>query len=85
MQEFAQARARLAAAAMPTARAALSDKPGRLEGLLHEAVRQRHLVLPLRDLMGVPDVEAAVAVARPVAIAIQREHPLHFGQRRRAW
>jgi len=36
-------------------------------------------VLALRDLMKVPDIEAHIAVA------VEAEHALHFGQRRAPW
>jgi hypothetical protein len=75
--------ARLAAAAMPAARAPLADQAGGLQRLLHEAVRQPHAMVAARHLVEVPDVEARVAVAWAVALPVQAQEALDLAQRDR--
>ena len=83
VQELAQARPRRPAPPMPAPRAPLAHQPGRLQRLLHERVGHRHAVLTPGDLIEVPHVEPGVPVARSVAVAVEREQPLHLGQRHR--
>jgi hypothetical protein len=53
----------------------LGHQPGGLERPFHERVAEAHAVLPPRELMEVPDVDALVAVA------IQGEHTLDLRHR----
>src|SRR5687768_8207769 len=84
MQQFAQARPRLAAAAMSAPGAPLGHEPRGLERLLDEAVRQRHLMIALRHVAEVVHVIPGVAGARAVAVAVEPQHALHLGYRHRA-
>jgi hypothetical protein len=63
VQQFPEAGARLAAAAVAAARPALGQPPRLLEHPLHKRVAQRHVVLAARELIEVAAVEAGVAIA----------------------
>ena len=76
VQELAEARARLAAAAMAPPGAPLADEAGLLERELDEGVGQGHAVIAPGEVVEVPHVEAGVPVARPVALAIQAQDAL---------
>jgi len=83
MQQFAETRPGLPTSPMPPARPARADQVRSLQGLLHERVGHRHPVLAARDLIEVPHVEARVAITRAVAVAIERQQPLHLRHRHR--
>ena len=70
MQQLAEARPRLPSSPMPAPRAMLLDQAGRLQRVLHEAVRDRHRVLPPRNLKKVPHVKPRIP------LSIEPEHQL---------
>ena len=76
VQELAEARARLAAAAMAPPGAPLADEAGLVQRELDEGVGQGHAVIAPGKVVEVPHVEAGVPVARPVAFAIQAQDAL---------
>jgi hypothetical protein len=75
VQEFAEARARLAAAAVPGAGAALGEQAGELPGRLHRGVGQRDGIVATGDLIEVAAIEAEIA------LAVEPQHPLDVGDR----
>jgi hypothetical protein len=83
VHQFAEARPRLAAPAMPAAGPALGHQAGRLQRLLDERVGQRHAVLSPGGLIEVPDIEPGVAVPGPVPVPVELQKPLHLGHRHR--
>ena len=83
VQQLAQARPRLPPAAMPASCPPLGHKPRGLEGLLDEAVRQLHLMIAPHDVAEMPHVKPGVAVARPVALAVEPQHALQLRHRHR--
>src|SRR5882724_3458349 len=85
MQQFAEARPRLAPPPMAAARPAPAHEAGLLQGLPDEAVRQPHVMLAPDDVAEAPHIEAGVAVARAIALAIEPEHALHLVHGHRAW
>jgi hypothetical protein len=78
MQHLAEAGPRLAPHPVPAPRPILAHQPCGLQGLLHEAVGQRHRVLPPGDLMKVPAVEP------PVLVPVESQNPLDLFVRRPA-
>jgi hypothetical protein len=64
MQHLAATRPRLPAQPMATPGPTLRDQSRALERLPHIAVRERDAVLPLCDLMKMPDIEPLVARSR---------------------
>src|SRR5215468_4708690 len=73
MQQLAEARARLAPAAMPTAGAAFGHEPRALQSLLDEGIAEPHLMMPSRELVKMADIEAGIV------LAVEREHALQLG------
>jgi hypothetical protein len=73
VQQLAEARARLTAAAMPAPGLVLGDEAGRLQSLLDEGIAEADVVVAPGELMEVADVEAVGAVA------LESEHPLDLG------
>ena len=63
MQQLAEARAGLAPAPMGSPRAPFAHEARLLQRELDEAVGERHAVLPARELVEVPHVEAAIGLA----------------------
>src|SRR5262249_33817248 len=79
MHQFAPARPRLAAPAVPPPRPAVRQQAGLLQRRLHVGVGQRYPVLAPGDLVEVPRIEA------DVLLAIEPQEPLDFGEGRPAW
>ena len=69
---------------MASAGAPLADEAGLAERELDEGVGQGHAVIAPGEVIEVPHVEAGVAVARPVALAIQAQDALNLCERRLA-
>jgi hypothetical protein len=70
VQQFAQAGAGLATAAMAAPGAAFADQAGVLQRKLDEAVGQGDAMLAAREAMKVADVSARIP------LAVQAQHPL---------
>src|SRR5439155_25428719 len=76
MQQLAEARAGLAAPAMPAARATLGHQPSLLQGRLHKGVGEGHVLVATHELVEVPDVESRVP------LPIEAQDALDLGKRR---
>ena len=77
MEQLPKAGPRLAAAPVAPARPVLGHQPGPLQRLLHERVAEGDVVLPAGDAQKMRHVEVLIA------LAIETEHALHLGHRRR--
>ncbi len=83
VQQFPEARPRLAPAPMAAARPPFGHQARRLQRLLDERVGHRAPVLTPQLAVEVAHIEPGVAVAGPIPVAIQLEDPLHLRQRDR--